>query len=128
LICWLVTFGLWVLGDAYALFGGMKKINPASNSVMVSGFAKFGNYMTCFGTFREIIRCGVWLDNYTIPSMIRACRDITDLQMGRLIHVIALKYNLKLDHFVELKYNDNENIVFQGSVVFPGGCGVEGFI
>jgi hypothetical protein len=128
LICWLVTFGLWVLGDAYALFGGMRKRNPASNSVMVGGFAKVGDYMTYFGTFKEIIRCGVWLDNYTMLSVIRACRDITDLQMGRLIHVIAWKYNLELDHFVELKYNDNENIFFQGSVVFPGGCGVEGFI
>ncbi|XP_062167604.1 pentatricopeptide repeat-containing protein At2g33760-like [Alnus glutinosa] len=88
------------LGDAYSLFGGMRKRNPVSNSVMVGGFAKVGDYINCFGTFREIIRCGVWLDNYTMPSVIRACRDITDLQMGRLIHVIALKYNLELDNFV----------------------------
>jgi hypothetical protein len=86
------------LGDAYALFGGMRKRNPVSNSVMVGGFAKVGDYMTCFGKFREIIRRGMWLDNYT-TSVIRACRDITDLLMGRLIHVIAFEYNLELDHF-----------------------------
>jgi len=68
----------------------MRKRNPISNSVMVGGFAKVGDYMTCFGTFREIFWCGVWLDNYTIHSVIRTCRDIMDLQMGRLIHVIAL--------------------------------------
>jgi hypothetical protein len=44
------------LGDAYTLFGGMRKRDPVSYSVMVGGFAKVGDYMNLFGIFRAIIR------------------------------------------------------------------------
>ncbi len=88
------------LGDAYALFGWMRERDPVTWSVMVSGFAKVGDYMNCFGTFREVIRCGVRPDNYTLPIVIRACRDRMDVQMGRMIHEVGLKFGLELDHVV----------------------------
>ncbi|KAJ0089297.1 hypothetical protein Patl1_32561 [Pistacia atlantica] len=40
------------------------------------------------------------LDNYTLPSVIRSCRERKDLVMGRLIHDIVLKSGLSVDHFV----------------------------
>ncbi|KAJ0028783.1 hypothetical protein Pint_36048 [Pistacia integerrima] len=67
---------------------------------MVGGFAKVGDFINCFGTFREFIRCGMQLDNYTLPSVIRSCRERKDLVMGRLIHDIVLKSGLSVDHFV----------------------------
>ena len=60
------------LGDAYTLFGGMRKRDPVSYSVMVGGFAKVGDYMNLFGIFRAIIQCGVQLENYKMPFVIRA--------------------------------------------------------
>ncbi|KAL6337250.1 hypothetical protein AAG906_036564 [Vitis piasezkii] len=88
------------LDDAYGLFDGMCVRDSVSWSVMVGGFAKVGDYMNCFGTFRELIRCGARPDNYTLPFVIRACRDLKNLQMGRLIHHIVYKFGLDLDHFV----------------------------
>ncbi|GFY93400.1 pentatricopeptide repeat (PPR) superfamily protein [Actinidia rufa] len=67
---------------------------------MVGGFAKIGDFMNCFGTFREYIRSGECPDNYTLPFVIRACRDTMDLQMGRLIHHIVYKLALHSDPFV----------------------------
>ncbi|CAL5350748.1 unnamed protein product [Camellia sinensis] len=85
------------LADAYALFGVLRDRETVSWSVIVGGFAKIGDYMNCFGTFREYIRSGERPDNYTLPFVIRACRDTMDLQMGRLIHHTVYKFALHTD-------------------------------
>lgn len=88
------------LGDAYALFGVMTERDPVSWSVMVGGFAKVGDSFMCYGTFRELIRSGAQPDNYTLPMVTRACRDTSDLQMGRVVQSVAWKNGLNLDRFV----------------------------
>lgn len=88
------------MDDAYAMFHRMRGRNAVTWSVMVGGFAKVGDYATSFGIFRELIRCGVTPDNYTLPFVIRACRDMTDLVTGKLIHGVVLKHGLHSDHFV----------------------------
>lgn len=55
--------------------------DPVSYSVMVSGFAKVGDFVSCFGTFRVVIPCGVRLNNYTLPIVIRVCRDIMFMKL-----------------------------------------------
>ncbi|XP_048236130.1 putative pentatricopeptide repeat-containing protein At3g13770, mitochondrial [Ricinus communis] len=88
------------LTDAYALFDEMPQKNPVSWSIMIGGFVKVGEFMQCYKTFKELIRNGVQPDNYTLPFVIKACRDTVALDMGRLIHCVVLKYGLHLDHFV----------------------------
>ncbi|KAK7345317.1 hypothetical protein VNO77_15919 [Canavalia gladiata] len=88
------------IDDAYSLFDGMTMRDPTTWSVMVGGFAKVGDHANCYATFREVLRCGVTPDNYTLPSVIRTCRDRKDLQMGRVVHDMVLKHGLHLDHFV----------------------------
>lgn len=86
--------------DAYALFGEMEMRDPKSWSVMVGGFARLGDYVNCYATFREVIRNGVQLDSYTLPFVIRTSRDRKDLEMGRAIHDIVLKLGLHLDRII----------------------------
>ncbi|KAI9076420.1 hypothetical protein K1719_028577 [Acacia pycnantha] len=86
--------------DASALFGEMKLRDPKSWSVMVGGFAKVGDYVNCYTTFRDVIRNGVQLDSYTLPFVIRTCRDRKELEMGRAIHGIILKLGLHLDQII----------------------------
>ncbi|XP_061353445.1 pentatricopeptide repeat-containing protein At1g08070, chloroplastic-like [Gastrolobium bilobum] len=88
------------MDDAYYLFDGMTMRDPTTWSVMVGGFAKVGDHTSCYATFREVLRCGVTPDNYTLPFVIRTCRDRKDLQMGQVIHDVILKHGLHLDHFV----------------------------
>ncbi|XVE96401.1 hypothetical protein REPUB_Repub02eG0218500 [Reevesia pubescens] len=88
------------LGEAYAFFDGMRERDPVSWSVMVGGFAKAGDFVNCFRTFREFIRCSVQPDNYTLPFVLRVCRDSMDLLLGSLVHGVVLKSGLCLDRFV----------------------------
>ncbi|OMO68329.1 Germin [Corchorus olitorius] len=88
------------LDEAYAFFNGMRERDLGSWSVMIGGFAKAGDFVNCFGTFRELIRCGLQPDNYTLPSVLRVCRDEMDFFMGSLVHSVVLKSGLVMDHFV----------------------------
>ncbi|KAF9598609.1 hypothetical protein IFM89_028278 [Coptis chinensis] len=67
---------------------------------MVGGFSKFKDYINCFRIFRELIRAGVRVDNYTLPFVLRVCRDTLDLRMGRMSHGLVCKNGLDLDCFV----------------------------
>lgn len=87
------------LGNASALFRGFSKPDPFSWSVMVGGYAKAGEFMNCFRTFKEYIRSGIVPDSYTLPFVIRVCRDTKDLQMGRSIHNVVYKFGWISDPF-----------------------------
>ncbi|KAL1815954.1 hypothetical protein ACET3Z_018528 [Daucus carota] len=88
------------MNDACEMFDRMPERDPYSWSVMVGGFAKIGDYMNCFGTFREYVRTGECPDNYTLPNVIRACRDSMNVRMGMLIHNVVCKCGLDVDQFV----------------------------
>lgn len=88
------------MDDAYSLFAEMKTRDQITWSVMLGAFAKLGDHVNCYATFREIIRNDVQLNSYILPLVIRTCRDRKDLQMGRVIHDIVLKLGLHLDQFV----------------------------
>ncbi|XP_071700933.1 pentatricopeptide repeat-containing protein At3g12770-like [Rutidosis leptorrhynchoides] len=88
------------LDDAYNLFDEMPERNPVSWSVMIGGFAKIGNYASCFEVFREYIRSGEQPDVYTLPCVTRVCRDTQDLKRGTLIHQIVLKFGLCMNTFI----------------------------
>ncbi|KAK9055433.1 hypothetical protein SSX86_026516 [Deinandra increscens subsp. villosa] len=88
------------LDDAHNLFGKMPERNPVSWSVMIGGFAKAGKYLNCFDTFRDYFRSGQQPDVYTLPSVIRVCRDTQDLKMGRIIHHIVHKFGLHTNTFI----------------------------
>ncbi|KAJ6750018.1 hypothetical protein OIU85_000627 [Salix viminalis] len=78
----------------------MEERDPVSWSVMIGGFVKNGDYDHCFQTFRELIRGGSKPDNFSLPFVIKACRDTVGLIMGTLIHSTVLKNGLHLDNFV----------------------------
>ncbi|RRT63124.1 hypothetical protein B296_00000872 [Ensete ventricosum] len=88
------------LADAYALFSRMKERDNVSWSVIVGGFAKVGDYANCMQTFRDFVRSGLRIDNFTLPFVLRACRDTMSLGPGVEIHHLVLKAGLQSDFFV----------------------------
>ncbi|XP_072994800.1 pentatricopeptide repeat-containing protein At4g33990-like [Typha latifolia] len=86
--------------DSHALFRRMRLRNNVSWSVTIGGFAKVGEYDTCLTSFREFLRTGSQIDNYTLPLALRACRDTMSLQLGIEIHHLVYKAGLQFDVFV----------------------------
>ncbi|GKA25257.1 pentatricopeptide repeat-containing protein [Tanacetum coccineum] len=81
-------------------FDEMPERNSVSWSVMVGGFGKAGDYMKCFEIFREYVKSGQRLDVYTLPAVIRVCRDKMDVKMGRVIHDIVWRYGQCWNTFI----------------------------
>ncbi|XP_019701648.1 pentatricopeptide repeat-containing protein At3g26782, mitochondrial [Elaeis guineensis] len=88
------------LDDAHALFCRMKERDNVSWSVMVGGLAKIGDYENSLRIFREYIRSGSRIDNYTLPFALRVCRDTMSVQLGTEIHQLVYKAGLHSDLFV----------------------------
>ncbi|KAL0337027.1 UNVERIFIED_CONTAM: Pentatricopeptide repeat-containing protein, chloroplastic [Sesamum calycinum] len=88
------------LESASSLFCGISEKNAVSWSVMIGGYAKADDYVNCYSTFREYMRSGDRLDNYTLPVVIRVCRNTRDLQMGRFLHCVVHKYGFGSHLFV----------------------------
>lgn len=86
--------------SAAALFRGITEKNAVSWSVIIGGFAKAGDYMSCYDAFREYVRSGDRLDNYTLPVVIKACRNTADLEMGRVLHGVVCKYGFHSYPFI----------------------------
>ncbi|CAN8278984.1 unnamed protein product [Cochlearia groenlandica] len=88
------------IDDADTLFEEMTVKDSMSWSVMVGGFAKTGDFKNCLRVFSEIVRSSLSLDNYTLPMVIRACREKKDGVVGSLIHEVALKCGMDSDCYV----------------------------
>ncbi|XP_062112735.1 pentatricopeptide repeat-containing protein At4g21065-like [Humulus lupulus] len=87
-------------GDAYKLFSEMGERDAITWSVIIGGFAKVGDYIHCFGIFRQLIQSGAPPDNYTLPFLIRVSRDRMNVLNGRIIHNIVFKHGLESNSFV----------------------------
>ncbi|GAB2235890.1 hypothetical protein Drorol1_Dr00026335 [Drosera rotundifolia] len=88
------------LSGAYKVFDKMSERDSVSWSVVVGGFAKAGDYSSCFMVFSEMVRSGIQPDSYTLPNVIRVCRDLRDAEMGRLVHDVVCKFGMSEDPFV----------------------------
>ncbi|KAG6495244.1 pentatricopeptide repeat-containing protein At4g21065-like [Zingiber officinale] len=90
----------FALAEAYALFLRMGERDNVSWSVVIGAFAKVGDYASCFGTFRDFVRSGSRIDNFTLPFVLRACRDTMSLRLGVEVHNLVFKAGLHSDLFV----------------------------
>ncbi|GKC51575.1 pentatricopeptide repeat-containing protein, partial [Tanacetum coccineum] len=54
----------------------------------------------CFEIFSEYVRSRQRLDVYTLPAVIRICKDKMDVKMGRVIHDMLLRYGLCWNTFI----------------------------
>ncbi|XP_020260379.1 pentatricopeptide repeat-containing protein At4g21065-like [Asparagus officinalis] len=88
------------LDDAHSIFYRMKERDNVTWSIMVGGFAKIGEYENCLRIFRDFVRSGSRIDNYTLPFALRACRDTQGLNIGVEIHHLVYKSGMSSDVFV----------------------------
>nr|AYM00762.1 pentatricopeptide repeat protein [Salvia miltiorrhiza] len=79
------------LESAYALFNEITAKNSYFWSAMIGGLARAGEFLSCCRVFRDYVRSGDRPDDYTLPMVIKNCRNFMDLQMGRLLHGFVYK-------------------------------------
>lgn len=73
---------------------------------MVGGFAKIGDYDNCLAIFRDFVRSGLRVDNYTLPFALRACRDTQAVNSGMEIHHLVYKTGMSSDLYVSASLVD----------------------
>ncbi|KAG6386214.1 hypothetical protein SASPL_155105 [Salvia splendens] len=88
------------LESSYALFCDVNVKNSYFWSVMIGGFARAGEFLSCCRVFRDYVRSGDLPDDYTLPVVIKICRNFMDLGMGRLLHCFVFKCGFCCNTFV----------------------------
>ncbi|XP_020578517.1 pentatricopeptide repeat-containing protein At4g21065-like [Phalaenopsis equestris] len=94
------------MADACFLFSRMTERDNVSWSVIIGGFSKLGDNYNCLKAFRDFVRSGLPMDNYTLPFALRACRDTLSPRTGEEIHHLVNKFGLQSDVFISASLVD----------------------
>ncbi|CAN8252099.1 unnamed protein product [Cochlearia groenlandica] len=60
-------------------------------NAMISGYVHHGLYMEALDMVRRMVSSGIELDEYTYPSVLRACATAGLLQLGKQVHAYVLR-------------------------------------
>lgn len=74
------------LDIARRVFDEMPERDVVSWTVMLSGYSQAKLPGEALALFREMRLAGVWPDEVTMVSVISACADMGDVEMGRMVH------------------------------------------
>ncbi|KAF3773590.1 Pentatricopeptide repeat-containing protein [Nymphaea thermarum] len=95
-----------LLVDAQKLFNQMPERNVVTWNSMISGLARCGNWEGAIGIFRSLQKEKMWIDKFTLVSLLNLCSRFKVLEWVRQIHgavvVMGLKLNLiMLNSFID---------------------------
>lgn len=72
--------------NARKLFDNLPQRNTVSYNSLISGYVQMGLYGSSIGVFKEATMAGLKLDKLTYAGAFRACAQIRNLELGKLIH------------------------------------------
>ncbi|KAF3782920.1 Pentatricopeptide repeat-containing protein [Nymphaea thermarum] len=55
-------------------------------NVLISAYVKSGFFKEALGAYRSMVEFGVAADNFSYPSVLKACGEMGDLDLGRKVH------------------------------------------
>lgn len=82
---------------AHFLFNRMCQKDIVAWSAMISAFAQSGHPQEAASIFQKMISEGIAPNSITVLSILPACADMLDLNLGKSIHSISLKSNISFD-------------------------------
>lgn len=85
---------------AHLLFDRIPQPNIVLFNLMARGYARSEIPLQSLVLFIEILCLGLVPDNYSFPSLLKACAKVNALQEGKQLHCLAIKYGLNTDMFV----------------------------
>ncbi|KAI3890358.1 hypothetical protein MKW92_037557 [Papaver armeniacum] len=85
------------LGLARKLFDQMQERDIVSWNSMISGYSQCGFYEDCLILFKEMECLGLRFDGVTVVSVLQACAQLKDLDLGRKVHQLVLDNRIEVD-------------------------------
>ncbi|KAM3006342.1 hypothetical protein FF2_036375 [Malus domestica] len=87
-------------GHARKLVDESPEPDLVSWSALISGYAQNGLGKESLSAFREMHSLGVKCNEFTFPSVLKACSITRDLGLGKQVHAVALFTGFEFDEFV----------------------------
>lgn len=88
------------LSDARKLFDEIPKSNIHRWVVLIGAYSRCEFYQEALTVFSEMQSEGLGADKFVIPSVLRACGRLFELQIGKTLHSVILKSSFESDVFV----------------------------
>ncbi|KAI5659542.1 hypothetical protein M9H77_28335 [Catharanthus roseus] len=85
---------------AHLLFDQIPQPDIILFNLMARGYAHSETPLQSLALFVKIQCFGIVPDNYTFPSLLKACAKMNALEEGKQLHCLAIKYGLNSDIYV----------------------------
>ncbi|KAK1437946.1 hypothetical protein QVD17_03746 [Tagetes erecta] len=82
------------------VFDGLYYKDVVSWTSMISGFIRVGKPHFSLDLFKEMLGIGVEPNGFTLSSVIKACAEIGDVNLGRVFHGIVFKHGFDTNHVI----------------------------
>ncbi|MQM16910.1 hypothetical protein Taro_049872 [Colocasia esculenta] len=86
---------------ARELFEGMPARNLVSWTSMISGYSQNKREREAMGLYIEMLDSGVFPDEFTLGSVVRACSALVDDELGQQLHCHVIKSEKGADRIVQ---------------------------
>lgn len=87
------------MGDARKVFDGMPARDSVSWNVLVHCYSKFGAGESCLQLFREMVREGIWLDEFTLAIVLNELSGRLPVLAGMQVHSLMVRRGFCFDRF-----------------------------
>ncbi|KNA06851.1 hypothetical protein SOVF_177170 [Spinacia oleracea] len=88
------------MADAQRLFELIDPKDPVSWNSVLTGFSQYSLNEEAINFFGKMRSHDVGIDHYSFSAVLRSCADLAALQLGRQVHVLALKSGLESNEYV----------------------------
>ncbi|XP_008789585.2 pentatricopeptide repeat-containing protein At2g13600-like [Phoenix dactylifera] len=87
------------MGDARKVFDEMLERDSVSWNVLVHCYAKFGARELFMQLFREMVRDGIWLDEFTLAIVLNELTGRLRVLAGMQVHSLMVRHGFCVDRF-----------------------------
>uniref|UniRef100_A0A2P2JKJ6 Pentatricopeptide repeat-containing protein n=1 Tax=Rhizophora mucronata TaxID=61149 RepID=A0A2P2JKJ6_RHIMU len=84
----LVNFysNVYLFDDAHAITENSNILDPLAWNILISSYVRNGLFGKALCTYRQMVSKGIRPDNFTYPSVLKACAEKLDSAFGREVH------------------------------------------
>ncbi|KAK4752024.1 hypothetical protein SAY87_020822 [Trapa incisa] len=90
-----------LLADAHTVMRNSYILDPMSWNLLISSFIRNESYAEAISVYKDMLNKGVKPDNFTYPSVLRACSENMESNLGMAIHGSIEASPWRLDLFVQ---------------------------